>query len=362
MARPGPRRVAIVSLVAVSALLAAAASAMADQAAISVTNATGQADAVAYIPRVFTVSGIATGSKYLYVKHRAAGGAPCAPSAFTDPGTWVDPAFYGQLVSGPFSLQRILTWRTPGLWMLCVWLAANETELTTPMSQTIAVRAPAGAIAASVSPNPPHAGDVTQITVAGSSEAPRQVFAKLRRADGGSCGPTFDSDPGGGMIGGWSVDGAFSIKANLNDPRAGDYLICMWLAGGSDDGAPVVGPQAQVFTVAPPRRAPSVSTAAALDCRKRKAVHRFKARRVKSVCMRYRFAAQPAAGEALSIAYVSPAHRTYKTIRSTWRTRKTQTYTGGTLPGRAYKHRRGLWRVTLRVAGRAVNTSAFRVT
>jgi hypothetical protein len=355
------RRIAVANLAAVVALLGTAGAARADQAAISVTTAAGQSDAVAYIPRIVTVSGTASTGEFLYVKHRAAGGAPCAPSAFTDSGTWVDPAFYGVAVNGPFSVQRILTWRAPGTWTFCFWLADNETELTTPMTQTITVRSATGSIGASMSPDPPRAGDVASIIVAGSSEAPREVFAKIRRADGGSCGPTFDTDPGGAMIGGWSVDGAFSIKANVNDPVAGDYLVCMWLAGSSSDATPVAGPQAQTFTVVPARHV-AVSAAATLDCRKRKAVRRFRASKVKSVCMRYRFASTPFAGDAMSIAYVSPRHRTYKTIRAKWPAGSVQTYTGGTLPLRAYKHRRGIWRAILRVDGRQVNATAFRVT
>jgi hypothetical protein len=357
------RRFALAGLVTTIALLVSAGAALADGASISVTNAAGQSDPVAYIPRVFTVSGTASVSEHLYVKHRAAGGAPCAPTAFTDSGTWVDASFYGLPVNGAFSLQRILTWRAPGTWMFCFWLASDEAAVPTqpPMTQLITVRSPAGAISASVSPNPPRAGDPAKITVAGSSEAPRQVFAKIRPADGGSCGPSFDSDPGGAMISGWSVDGAFSIKANLDDPIIGDYLVCMWLAGSSDDAAPAVGPQAQTFTVTSARRV-AVSAAAALDCRRRKAVRHFRAAKVTSVCMRYRFTSAPYAGQSLSISYVSPKHRTYKTVRSTWPASKAQTYTGAKLPARAYKHRRGIWRAILRVGGRQVNTTAFRVT
>src|SRR5437667_12302726 len=106
----GRLRVALVGLATVVALLAAASTALAEGASLSVTTAGGQPDPVAHIARVFNVSGTAAAGKHLYVKHRAAGGAACAPSAFSDSGTWPDVSFYGPAVSGPFSIQRILSW------------------------------------------------------------------------------------------------------------------------------------------------------------------------------------------------------------------------------------------------------------
>ena len=353
-------RVAFASLLATVALLVGAGAALADSASTSVTAADGRSDPVAYIPRVFTVSGTTGASTYLYVKHRAAGGAGCAPSAFADSGTWVDAAFFNVPVSGAFSIQRILTWRTPGTWMFCYWLASSESASTTPMSQTITVRAPTGSIGATVSPNPPRAGDRALITVAGVSEAPRRVYAKIRPADGTSCAPSFDLDPGGSAIDGWSVDGSFSIKTNLNDPVLGQYLICMWLAGSSDDTSPVAGPAAQTFGVV--RAQPvAVSSSAILNCRKRTTIKRVQAKTIKSVCMRYRFSSAPFAGERLSVTYITPSRRKYKTVGWVSRGGSAQTISAAALPARAYRNRRGAWRVILRVGGRQVHSRAFRV-
>ncbi|HEX7298624.1 MAG TPA: hypothetical protein VF257_06435 [Solirubrobacteraceae bacterium] len=356
-------RGALASLVTTVALLGSAAPALADSASLSVTTSTGQADPVAYIPRIFTVSGSASGAgKHLYIKHRAAGGAACAPSAYTDSGTFLDASFYGVPVTGAFSLQRILTWRAPGTWMLCFWLATDETAIATPATQTITVRTPAANIGATVSPNPVRAGDRARIAVAGTTEAPRRVYAKIRPADGPSCGPSFDADPGGEMVDGWSVDGAFSIDAYVNDPVVGRYLVCMWLAGSSDDGAPVAGPQAQIFDVVRGRPV-VVSSAVALNCKTKRVIrHIGHAGRVKSVCMRYRFSSPPAEGERLFVSYVSPKRGTYKTVRATWPAGQARTLTTATLPARAYKHRRGLWRAILRVGGKQVRSTAFRVT
>jgi hypothetical protein len=355
-------RVAVASVLGTVALLIGASAAVADSATTSVTAADGRSDPVAYIPRVFTISGAASGAKHLYVKHRAAGGAACAPSAFTDSGTWVDAAFFNVAVNGAFSIQRILTWRTPGTWMFCYWLAAGEADVTTPIAQTITVRAPGGSIGAALSPNPVRAGDRATITVGGASEAPRRVYAKIRADDGTACGPTFDADPGGSMIDGWSVDGAFSLKAYVNNAVLGQYLVCMWLAGSSDDAAPVAGPVAQTFGVVRSRPV-VVSSAAAVNCKTKRASRRFVARKVKSVCMRYRFSAPPAPGERFSLSFMTPGRRsrTYKTVRSTWPGGTSRTITTASLPAHAYKHRRGTWRAVLTVDGKQVNRASFRV-
>jgi hypothetical protein len=359
-------RVAFASLLTTVALLAGAGAALADGVTINVTAANGQSDPAAYLPRVLTVSGTATGSKYLYVKHRATGGGACAPSAFTDSGTWVDPTFYSVPVNGSFSVQRILTWRSPGTWMFCFWLASAETTVTTPITQALTFRPAAGAIGATVSPAVPRPDQRALITIAGTSEAPRRVYAKVRAADGGGCASTYDADPGEGMTDGWSVDGAFSIKAYTTRSTPGAYLICTWLAGSSDDPLPVAGPQAQTFNVV--SGPPVVSSVSTLNCKTRRAIARvraiarFRASKIKSVCMRYRFSRAPWGGAPISVSYVTPKRRTYKTVRSTWSSPQSQTLTTASLPGRAYKHRRGTWRVILHIGSQRIKTTSFRVT
>jgi hypothetical protein len=346
-------------VVSAAALLAGAQPAAADSASLSVTASNGQPDPVAYLPRIFTITGSAGTSERLFVKHRAAGGGGCGPSALTDSGTWLDAAWYGAPVSGAFTFQRALTLRVPGTWMFCFWLAPDESTITQPITQTIAFRSAAGSIGATLNPAAPRPGQRAYVTVSGQSEAPRRVYAKVRAADGVPCAPSYDADPGEFMIDGWSVDGAYSIKAYTSQAKAGQYMLCMWLSGSSDDTLPAAGPAQRLFTVAPPPA--TVSSVATLNCKSRKAVSRVERAKVKSVCLRYRFARVPLAGARVQVSYMTPAKRTYKTVTSTWPGGKARTLTSASLPSRAYKHRRGTWRVVLRVAGTQIKRSSFRV-
>jgi hypothetical protein len=354
-----PLRVTLVALATSAALLAGAEGALAASASIAVTTADGRLDPAAYLPRVFTISGVADTGGRLFVKHRAAGGGGCAPNALTDSGEWLDASVYGAPVSGPFTFQRVLTFKKPGTWMFCFWLAPDETTITTPMTQTIAFRSPAGAIGATVRPATARPGQRAYVTVSGQSEAPRRVYAKVRAANGVPCAPSYDADPGEFMIDGWSVDGAYTINANTTQKARGRYVICMWLAGSSDDTLPAAGPVQQLFDVAPPPAA--VSSVATLNCRSRTAVGRVQRAKVKSVCLRYRFSRTPVAGARVQVSYLTPANRTYKTVTSTWPGGRARTLITASLPGRAYKHRRGTWRVVLRVAGTQIKRSSFRV-
>jgi hypothetical protein len=354
------RRLALATCATTVALLAGAATALADSASISVTTAAGVPDAAAYLPRTFTFSGTTTGSKRLYVKHRADGGAPCAPSAYADSGTWLDSSFYGQPVSGSFSFQHVLTWRSPGAWMFCFWLANDETTVVAPLTQTITFRPSAGTIGATITPATPRPGEPAQITIAGSTEAPKRVYAKLRSADGSACAASYDTDPGGSILGGWSVDGNYSISEPYSQATPGRYMLCMWLAGSSDDTLPIGGPQQQTFTIVQPPP-PAVESVVALNCRTKRPVKLIRARKVKSICMRYRFSRPPEAGQRLSVAYVTPRNVTYKTLSSTWPAVPPRTLTTGALTIGAYKHRRGVWYAVLRVDGQWVKTKSFRI-
>jgi hypothetical protein len=249
--------------------------------------------------------------------------------------------------------------KVPGAWMFCFWLAPDETTIGAPITQTITFRSAGGTIAASIRPAVARPGQRAYVTVSGQSEAPRRVYAKVRGADGPPCAPSYDADPGEFMIDGWSVNGAYAINANTSQPTPGRYMICMWLAGSSDDTRPVAGPTQQLFDVAPPPAV--VSSVATLNCKSRKAIGRVQTRKVKSVCVRYRFSRAPSAGARVQVSYVTPANRTYKTATTTWPGGRARTLTTASLPQRAYRHRRGAWRVVLRVAGSQIKRSSFRV-
>jgi hypothetical protein len=349
--------VGLAGVIALVVSLGSAGAALADSASIAVAKADGGSDPVAYIARVFSIAGTASAGENLYVKHRPAGGAPCAPTAYSDPGR-LSTGFYGPAVSGAFDVRRVWTWDAPGDWTFCMWLASSETTITTPIAQTISFRTPSGQIAASINPATPTTGQRAEVTIRGTSEAPRRIWTKIRSASGPPCAPTYDLDPGQSMIDGWDADGAFSAKRYTTQAIPGPYLVCSWLGGSSYDPWPVAGPQAMAFTVAAP---PVVSSVATLNCRSRRPVTRLRAGKVKAVCLRYRFSRPPSAGAAVSVSYVTPARRTYKTVSSTWPQGRGHTLTSAALPARAYTHRRGNWRAILRVAGRQIKTSSFRV-
>jgi hypothetical protein len=353
-------RGAVAGIAVTVGLLAGAGSALADSASLTVTTDAGVSDPVAYIPRNFTVSGSVTGAKKLFVKHRAAGGPPCAGSAYTDPGTFLDTSFYGATVSGPFSITRVLTWRTPGSWMLCYWFANAETAPAPAITQVVSVRQPPGSIGAAVNPVAPVAGEHATITLSGATEATRRVYAKIRPADGTPCAASFDADPGGAMTDGWTVTGAYSIPTYLNNPVLGRWLVCMWLAGESDDQLPVAQ-SSQVFDVVR-GRAIVVSSVNVLDCRTRTTLKRVRVKTTRSVCLRYRFSSPPLRGEKLSLSYMTPKRRAYKTVTLKSAGGKSQTLVKAALPTRAYRNRHGMWRAILRVPGHQVSSIRFKVT
>jgi hypothetical protein len=351
-------RLGLASMTATVATLAGASAAMAATASVTVTTAGGQSDPVAYIARVFTVAGSGPAGSKLYVRQRPAGGAGCAPTAYADPGR-LSTGFYGLPVNGSFSFQRVAAWDAPGDWMFCTWVAPDEMTISSPIAQTVSFRTPAGQMAASILPSTPTVGERAEVTLAGDTEAPRRLWAKVRPAAAGACGPTYDADPGQSLIEGWDADGAFDAKRYTWPATPGQYVVCTWLAGSSYDLWPVAGPQALSFTVIP--RPPVVSSAAALNCRNRRAVKRFRARSVKAVCVRYGFSRPPAAGSAITVAYVTPAHRTYKSTTVTWPSTASRALTAAPLTARAYAHRRGRWRAVLSVGGRRIRTTSFRV-
>lgn len=349
-------RPAAASLIAAAALLVSASAAAA--APVSVTTATGQSDPVAYIPRVFTVSGTGPPGSAIYMKQRPAGGAGCAPTAYADPGR-LSTGFYGLPVDGAFSFQRVWTWDAPGDWMFCIWVATGEMTITPAISQTVTFRTPAGRIATSISPRTPQVGQRAEVTVAGATEAPRRLWLKIRPASGGECAPNYDADAGQSLIDGWDADGTFHAERYTWPSDPGEYIVCSWLAGSSYDPWPIAGPQAMTFNVK--RRPPVVASAAALNCPKRSPITRFHAGHVKSVCARYRFSTPPAAGTKLTVSYVAPTGRTYKTVTSKWPSGAASALTAAPLAARAYRHRRGRWQAILRVAGQRVKTASFRV-
>jgi hypothetical protein len=204
---------------------------------------------------VFTLSGTSAVPTKVWAKYRPAGGAPCAPSPYTDSGQQLY-SFYGTSVNGAFSLPTAETWRSAGTYVFCIWLGTQSESVSTPFTQAITFRAATGTITATVNPITPRVDEPAAITVTGASEAPAKVFAKVRPAGGAGCAPTYLADSGTELLYGTSVDGAFSLSATTKQSTAGSYLLCLWLATSSEDPAPIAGPQPQRFDVVGPAPLP----------------------------------------------------------------------------------------------------------
>lgn len=255
------RRAMLSGGIAAVAMLATAGQAFADSVSLSVTTTTGASDPVAGVSRIFTLSGTSAVANRVWVKYRAPGGAACAPSASQDSG---EPlfrefsSFYGTSVNGAFSLQEASTWSEAGTLVFCYWLSSSSSDIATPFTQTITFRRPTGTITASINPIAPRPGQAATVTVTGASESVARVFAKVRPAGGAPCAATYSSDTGDELLGGTEVNGAFSLPVSMTQENAGSYLLCLWLAGSSDDPTPIAGPQPQPFTVGvPPAPAPA---------------------------------------------------------------------------------------------------------
>ncbi len=261
--RPGSRagsrfgsRLALAGVLALLVTLTCgAAGALADSATLTVTNTAGQSDPAAGLPRVFTVSGNVSVPERLYVKDRAPGGAACAPTAESDSGSilgyWGGP-FYGASIEGSFSQDGVFTWSESGPVMFCIWIAESESQIVTPIPDTITFRAPGGTIAAVINPTNPAPGQRATITVTGASEAPERVYAKIRGAGGAPCTPNYESDSGTALVEGNEVNGSYAIRAETEQLQAGQYLVCLWLAPSANSTSAIAGPQPETFTVGTP--------------------------------------------------------------------------------------------------------------
>ena len=265
-------RLALVGLLAVVAVLVCSGTALADSASISVTNTAKESDPAAEVPRIFKVSVETKTKEGVYIKYRLPGGEPCAATANEDRGSWFEN--YGAYaesvpsVEGNHEFENANTWRTPGTYVFCIWLANSGNEVVqTPITQTITFRSPRGTITATVNPATPKPGEKATITVTGDSEASEQVYAKLHAEGSIGCAPTYESETGESIIDGTSVNGAYSLQATTTQEKAGQYVVCLWLASSGSDTTPIAGPQPETFTVVappPPCVVPTLASGAKL--------------------------------------------------------------------------------------------------
>ena len=172
-------------------------------------------------------------------------------------------------VNGDFTLKKTGTWRRPaGTYLVCIWFAQKSTDSTTPIAQTVTFRKASGTISATVDPGSPQPDQRATVTVTGSSEATAYVYAKVRPAGGAACAPSYSADPGSSLIDGREVNGGFTTTATTTQSKAGNYVICLWLAASSTDAQPIAGPQTAGFTVVappPPCVVPALPRGASFD-------------------------------------------------------------------------------------------------
>jgi hypothetical protein len=249
-------RVGLVGLLAMVAVLICSGTALADSASISVTNTAKESDPAAEVPRIFKVSVETKTKENVYIKYRLPGGEPCAATANEDRGSWFENygAYYEvPSVEGNHEFENANTWRTPGTYVFCIWLAKSGNEVVqTPITQTITFRSPRGTITGTVDPATPRPGEKATITVTGDSEASEHVYARVHMAGSTGCAPTYQSESGENLIEGSSVNGSFSVQATTAQSKAGQYVICLWLAPSGSDTTPIAGPQPETFTVVSP--------------------------------------------------------------------------------------------------------------
>jgi hypothetical protein len=363
-------RLCVVALALASAL-AITAVAQADSANLVVSQSVGgPSDPAAGLPRLFTVSGVSSAGGFVIAKYRAVGGAPCAPTASGDAGTWLlDGANVNSSVNGAFSIQQALTWSAgSGAFVFCIWIVPTYSayDIVTPITQTITFRSPTGAISATVNPVAPQPNQAAVITVSGSSEASKQIFADVRPAGAGAtCAPTYSADEQTnnpyGLINGDAVNGTFSENVSYTWTTPGTYLICLWLADSSSDTTPIAGPQPETVIVAVPAPPIKVSGVITLGCAHLTPIANFYARNVNGVCIQYAFTVAPRAGQHATVAFVSPAHTTVRKVNFTWTSNHKLVFVAAKLPRSAYLHHHGKWQVILLIDGKLLKSRSFLV-
>jgi hypothetical protein len=249
--------------------LASAGPALADSASLSFTDAAGVSDPVVGVGRTITLSVSSAVSTRVHVRFRPAGGAPCAPSASSDSGAssfegFSGDTFSGTTVNGNVTLTKTGIWPTPGTFQFCIWLAESTSTPATAFVQHVTFRRPVGSISATVAPITPRVGETATVTIVGSTEAPKYIYASIRAAGGAPCATSASADSGHRLVNGVSKNGAFSVPVTTIQSAPGTYLICLWLADSSSDGTPVAGPQPATFTVIAPCVVPAAPRFTAL--------------------------------------------------------------------------------------------------
>jgi|GEM_PF-2822456 len=230
---------AAVMVVAAFALAPAAAN-----AALSVALVGG--DALEDRAMTFIFTGSTSATNEIYATFRVSGGVPCAPSFRADSGS-------GIVFGEPSGTQEILTRDDPGAYVLCAYLAASSSDppieaftlpvTVRPNTATLAIQAP-------VAGNP---GVAVPVTLAGTTELGRELYAKSKPVGSGPCAQSRSADPSSDSFAFFeSALGAFAVP-RLAGPFAsvGQYTLCAWLQESSTDVVAEAAASA-VVTIVPP--------------------------------------------------------------------------------------------------------------
>ena len=190
---------------------------------------------------------------------RPAGGAPCAPSASSDAATRSTTARSPERTSSARTSTATSRGARPERGArLARSCSASGSRARSRHRQRRSRRSSPSAARQGRSPRRSRrsrhsCARSATVTITGSSEAPKNVYAKIRPAGGAPCAiVVFSADSGDGLITIRASAVASASRKRRPSSIAGPYVICLWLASSSSDGAPVAGPQPATFTVLAP--------------------------------------------------------------------------------------------------------------
>jgi hypothetical protein len=144
--------------------------------------------------------------------------------------------------------------------MTCVKTVRRALSLLVALGAlALPAHASAASIAISTSADPVE--DVTyQVTLSGSTESDRYVYAAIKPAGGRPCASGQSGDDGDEFASS-SVQGSYSKTYNLTTRDSGDYVLCAWLQNSSSDPTAVAA-TTKALNVRVPHSAGSVQVPA----------------------------------------------------------------------------------------------------
>ena len=215
------------------------------QAALSITLVGG--DALEERPMTFVASGTTDATNDIWASLRLSGGVPCAPSHAADAGGNL--LFFGE----PSGTQEIETVEEPGAYVVCAYLASDFDAVPVerftlpvnvrPNNASIAIQAPVRGVQDMPTP----------VTLAGTTELGRQLFARAKPVGSGPCGQSMAADPSSGTFAyAEPALGTFGVP-RLAGPfsEAGRYTLCAWVQEHYNDVVAEAGATA-VIDIVPP--------------------------------------------------------------------------------------------------------------